>query len=140
MEPKCVHQKWLGVRAQKYTYFAALTAVSQYRCVDALVSTTSASVAAVDNITYQWLWTVLAVCAWICTEACLHQLRLRAVQASAAAQEKLETLTKHLFQIQMSCSAKRSKLPLETCPATTVLKAFSHELVQHWQHQVFYAC
>ena len=150
LESKCVHQKWVGVRAQKHTLLHSTNrCFTMCRCVNALVSTTSASVAAVDNTIYQWLWTALAICAGICTEVCLHQLRLRALQASVAAQEQLEILTKYLFQIQMSCSAERSKLPLETCLTSTValvlskeprLKSFSHELVQHWQHQVFYPC
>jgi hypothetical protein len=110
-------------------------------CVDALVSTTSASVAAVNSTAYQWLWVVLVVCAWICTEMCLHQLSLRATEAKAVAGEQFETLIKCLLRIQMSCSVGWSNLPSEICPTSTVieprLKAFSLELVQHWHEQVF---
>ena len=107
-----------------HCYSAAPTTAPFLRCVDALVSTTSSTVAAVDSTTYQWLWVLLVSCAWICIEVCLHQLSLGGAKTKAAAREQVQALFKWLLQVRMSCSAMGTDA------------VFVHELVQHWHDQV----
>ena len=111
--------------------------------MNVLVGTTSASVAAVNNTIYQWCWVVLALCAWICIEVCLHQLSLRGSETKAAAKAELRALAKCLFHIQMSVKMKQAEHlrqsyfnSLTSTEIEPRLKLLSQELVQHWHDQV----